>query len=256
MNLTTHVGYVRVIRTLVARLTLLLCAGALPLLAGCSDGIELAVDLQTDLLAGEEFDAIEVDLDGEVTTILAEGSYESRVRVYETELAPGTYPLEIRLLNGGREVVSSSHSVRLEHPLIIFARLTRNCRDVTCPGTGDRPSETECLSGRCVDPECAVLGGDACPESECFRDTDCTSPVACATPVCAEGVCLEFAGSDTCLPGQRCDLDVGCVDTTCSAERAVIYRHYASGLGEHFYANASGDSVPAAYDLPEGAASP
>ena len=168
-----------------------LCLLAAPLVASCSPGLELGVDLRTDLVPGVEFDAVEIVLDGQDRAPFDAAfgmNFERGRRVHESRgMSQGRHRLEVRLLQGETLVVSRQFVLAMETSLIFPVLLTRDCRGVECPGSGDSAAESECLGARCVDPECGTLGDPACLETECDDASDCTSDTACITPVCADG---------------------------------------------------------------------
>ncbi|MCZ7685562.1 MAG: hypothetical protein M5U28_45010 [Sandaracinaceae bacterium] len=194
------------------------CLVATLLLGGCSTAQELAVDVRTDLVPGTEFDAVRVRLDGADERRVEAGAQDDFAtprRVAEfASVASGRVTLEVALVRGATDVLSRRVVVRMEGSQIVLVVLTRDCRGVTCPGSGDDPSEMECFGGRCVDPECSDRDPERCGEPECEGDAECTTSTACVAPRCVAGACLELprtSGEGACAAGEACVPGTGCV---------------------------------------------
>ena len=189
------------------------------LLAACQNDQELAVDVRTDLVPGREFDEVSVSLDGvaaEPRAVTLGDDYGRPRRVAElVGVASGRRNLRVALSLDGEEVVARRVSVRMEGSLILLVVLARDCRGVTCPGSGDDAAATECLGGRSVDPDCTTVDPSSCGAPECDADSDCSTTTPCTVARCAEGVCLEVArGEDepaACAEGELCLPGTGCV---------------------------------------------
>jgi len=187
----------------------------LALLAGifataCGDSQYLAVDLRTDYAAGVEYDEVEVSVDGLTRArIPARTDAGDRPhRVFERDdLAPGVHALEVSLRLGATRIATRRVQFSLRGSRVVSVVITRDCREVGCPGTG----ATECLGGRCVAPECTTLGEPGCSEAECSTGADCTASVACAAGACVEGACLEVPAPDACGASMVCVPERGCV---------------------------------------------
>jgi hypothetical protein len=185
------------------------------LLAGCTSGNELAVDVRTDLVPGVEFDGVRVTVEGQapVERLARSGEdYGAPRRVAElTGLAPGRHVFQVELVQDGRPVLQRRVSVRLEGNLIVVVVLSRDCRGVMCPRDGDDPTETECLGGRCVDPSCSEVDPALCGDAECTGASDCAPSAACVMPACVEGACLELPNTALCTADEYCQPGEGCV---------------------------------------------
>lgn len=184
-------------------------------LSACSSGLEIAVDVRTDLVAGDDFDGVRVSLDGTQAPLhharLGE-LFASPRRVAEfSGIESGRRAVLVELLRGSEIVLSRRLAVRVDESVIVLAVLTRDCRGVVCPGSGARAGETECLGGRCVDPECSSLDLALCGAGECLVDADCTSATACVSPTCVEGACLELPNPAACTAGEYCQPAAGCL---------------------------------------------
>ena len=192
----------------------------------CSDGLELVVDVKTDLVAGEEFDRARSELLAELPGTgpavgariqerpVATGEpFLTGHRVAEfAGLDPDDYVLRVQLLLRGGLVAEQIVRVRLESNLAKTVIIARDCRGVSCPGPADDPALVSCLGGLCVDPGCDALGGGECPMAECALAGDCPPLVPCAEPRCEEeGLCFYVLRNDRCASGERCDAEVGCV---------------------------------------------
>ncbi len=195
-------------------------------LASCAGNLDLAIDLRTDLVPGVEFDAVRITVDGATQPLVSaplNATVERGVRVFEEQLAPGRHLVNVTLMNGAEEVVGRNYVIQLERSLIFAAVLTRDCRGVECPGAAGSITDSECLGGRCVDPACDEPGGPACPtvEPDCRSDADCESTIACVTPICASGVCLQVSEIGACPAGEYCDPEAGCAPIPVNTDAGV-----------------------------------
>ncbi len=184
------------------------------LASGCAPGLEVAVDVRTDLVSALEFDRVEVSLDGAPAAVSRPGAAEDfRVGVRTAEfsgLSRGRHEVVVRLALGERTTLARRVALRLEGSVILPVVLTRDCRGVECPGSGT-VTDSECLGGRCVEPGCSPLDPTLCAPPECMGDGDCASATDCAEPRCAEGVCLEVSRQGACPAGEACVPGDGCV---------------------------------------------
>lgn len=211
-------------RALTVSLALLAC------LAGCDDGLTLAVDVRTDMVPGIEFVRVETSLLEEPTpgapvttraqqelTVDPGEDFAGGVRVAELGgLAPGEQLVRVRFYGArGALVLERAARVTLTADQVITVLLTRDCRGVECPAPS-APDLAACLAGRCVDERCLPESMDACPEPACASDADCPGGAPCARAACEEGVCWLEADDATCAGGDYCDPDVGCtpIDAT------------------------------------------
>ncbi|RLB49911.1 MAG: hypothetical protein DRJ42_20000 [Deltaproteobacteria bacterium] len=197
---------------------------------GCTDdGYDWIIDLRTDLAPGEEFARVRIEVTplhpddrtraGEPISVLVvdampSADYLRGVRIAELSgVAPGVYELHAVLIaRDGTEVVARNLIVRLRENLANLVLLTRNCRGVMCPEAGGDPSLSTCEGGVCVSPGCGDDDLAACAPIECVSSDDCSATVACAEGRCSAGRCLEVQRTDGCATGERCDLDLGCVE--------------------------------------------
>jgi hypothetical protein len=186
------------------------------LLFGCDSGSQLSVDLATDLQPRREFTRVRVERLGERDAVLdvreepaSQGSYVESVRVAEfTGLSDGSHIVRVTLLDAaGTEVIHRTIHVELQGARAVTVLITRNCRDIECPGAADDPSATECAGGVCVSPACSVDMECA----QCASDVDCAPSVSCAVGRCTEGQCL-FADEGACGAGAYCHPEDGCLE--------------------------------------------
>lgn len=175
------------------------------------------MDLRTDLVAGVEFFAVRTELVGErsalETAALRGQSFLDGRRVVEFEgLEPGRRTVRVVLLDADGGLLAEQR-VPFEHIADqgITVLVTRDCVNVTCPGSGDAPGLEACLGAMCVTPECAGPDAIGCPAPACTGDSDCAA-ADCASGRCVRGVCLAEADDSACASGERCDPDVGCVE--------------------------------------------
>jgi hypothetical protein len=121
---------------------------------------------------------------------------------------------------GGALLVERWVRVKFSGSYALLVRLDRDCVAATCPSPGGSPAFTECLAGRCVDPECDVSDpstyADHCcdplaPSADCpnilyCNDvSECAAVGACAEAQCIEGACVESPLADACAPVEWCD---------------------------------------------------
>jgi hypothetical protein len=210
----------------VVRLVPRLLASALAVSAGCTGSDDLFVDVRTDLLAGPDFDRVRVELldsrpgaGPEIGARIAESAagpgdpFESGVRAAEYGgVEARTYALRVELREGPRAIAAALSLVRVTGDTTVLVTITRDCRDLLCPGPGDGEDAVSCLGGRCVTPECA--GGDpaTCPPAECAVASGCSPPALCARAECTTaGICFDVPDHERCAAGELCDPDRGCV---------------------------------------------
>ena len=185
-------------------------------LGACRSGGEasLVVDVRTDLVPGVEFDGVRTLASGRSDDRLADGSqpWFEGVRVAEFgDLSPGELTLTLEVRSAGEVVVRRPLAVRLVRGVnAVTVAITRSCLNVRCP-TGDDPTATACLGGRCVDPSCTDETLDACFERPlCTSDESCPAAASCAVPRCVAGSCSYAARPGTCVPSEYCDPEEGC----------------------------------------------
>ncbi|RLB57422.1 MAG: hypothetical protein DRJ42_00345 [Deltaproteobacteria bacterium] len=198
----------------------------------CSDsGLEVVVELRTDLVPEIEFDSIETELvpAGEMapgpgssarrteTPATRSGDYFVGFRIAEfSDVVPGTYLIAVTALLESEAVAQRVIRVDILANSATRVILTRGCRGAACPGAGDDSDATSCVGGLCASPECVTGREPACPARECGSAGDCSAPAACASAACVNGLCLVDLDDTQCPAGERCHPDpmLGCVDAT------------------------------------------
>lgn len=196
-------------------------AGVLLLaLGGCATeetGHQLRVDLVTDFLPAAEFDAVRVSFgQGDVRENFAHVVDPSRdyvrgVALGDIRVPPSEQAIEVSLFQDGVLVIARQVSVLVQSAVTVATVvITRDCQGVMCPGFSN-PLLASCLGGQCADPRCTVETPEFCPEGTCFVDSECTAH-ACAQATCVTGACLYEPDDSACETGQRCDLELDCVD--------------------------------------------
>ena len=177
---------------------------------------ELTVNLRTDYQPVREFAFASVQVDSELSTLLAEidGDY---VRPGEPLASfKGLAPSDSRGITvslnrlGGGELASTRVLVQHQTDLIITIAITRDCAGVDCSST---TNNRRCLQGVCVDARCAAGHEPFCTElaASCAIDSECATTSACASARCEDGVCFEDAQAHTCDTNEICSLEDGCV---------------------------------------------
>ncbi|MBX3273976.1 MAG: hypothetical protein KF729_27170 [Sandaracinaceae bacterium] len=203
---------------------------AAALLAACSAPPRLVIELRTDLTPGLEFTQIvthvsrerpgaerdQVRREAGMVVDVAPGDprFLDGVRVADLpSVPPGLYWVEVLLRGADGAVVATG----VLGPIEVVAdtartvRITRDCRDVECPGSGP-PAFLACLQGRCVDPRCSPEEPEYCPPVTCETDPDCAPPaITCADTRCVTGTCFVYSTGARCPDGSYCHPDVGCV---------------------------------------------
>ena len=185
------------------------------LACGGDDTATVRVDIRTDWVPIAEFSEIEVSVDdggSETYDATFDDDFLGGVRVASLEgVAFGERAVRARMLGpDGRRLAQRLVTVNVTGATTVTLVFTRACESVECPA-GDQPSATECLGGRCVEPECTPETPEACGEAQCEADADCPrAPVGCARSICAAGTC--FVGSDfsACGPTEYCNPNEGC----------------------------------------------
>jgi hypothetical protein len=182
-------------------------------LAACDGGIEVVVEVRSDLLPGDEFTSIETSLDGAQLTVIAavtSDDYITGGRVAEfTDVPPGQRVLHLVLRDAdGSLVVERDVQVDVDRSLGVTVVLARACRSLVCPDIGDVTQA--CHGGRCVPAECSSVNPAACGTDECATNSECSSTAPCLSTVCAEGVCFEEPQDGMCAATERCLPEVGC----------------------------------------------
>ena len=201
------------------------------ILGGCtSERVELLLDLETDLVPGVEVTLIRTErfdhLPRTEERAAPEHTRERRaergerwdapIRIAElTNLEPGRHYVRVRLLTqGDGPVLQRIAALTVRETSIFTITMTRDCRGVMCPVSGDDPTATECVGGRCGTDECTDETPEHCPMPACTEDADCTARSACATARCSSGACLSIADDATCATDEWCSPDGGCTQET------------------------------------------
>jgi len=224
VNAVRHLGFAHLAYDMCMPRTLALAL----LLVGCdaaSDPGDLEVQVQTDLLPGFEFTEVRTTLEGadsmsdDPQIVRARTSEHPsylagrQVAVYRG-VAPSEGGVRVELLAGEDVLLDrrAGFAIPSGGSASITVQMTRDCRSVSCPGAGDSPTASECLSGACVPASCTPQAAATCPVERCSRDSDCDNGgIDCALGRCANGRCLLAADESLCGPTERCDLDLGCV---------------------------------------------
>lgn len=192
---------------------------ALALLAvlavGCEGDVSLVVDLRTDFVPGVEFVAARTAVDGRVDDrVAARGDDFLRgIRIAEPgRFGRGVRDVTVTLLDlDGRELVQRHTVLNHDSDFAMTMLITRDCRDVTCPGAGDAAELSTCIAGSCADPTCNERDRSGCPADECAVATDCPAAAACAEAICVEGTCLYAPAGGACGDALYCDPEQGCL---------------------------------------------
>ncbi|MBX3269383.1 MAG: hypothetical protein KF729_03935 [Sandaracinaceae bacterium] len=186
---------------------------------------DLRVRVRSDLQPGYEFDRVHVRLVDAPTSSEREQMLLARTAEHPAYLSGRDVALyldvtsaealvEVELRAGADIIVRRSVLARIAAGAgsTTTVLLTRDCRGVSCPGSGDPAANTECHGGACVPRACSPERDGACPPPPCSRDSDCDDRgIECANGRCAEGRCLVAADESRCGLGERCSLDDGCV---------------------------------------------
>lgn len=189
--------------------------------AGCSSGRSVYVQLQTDLVAGVEFDTVLLRSVGTRTIDVDTSDHFGRpVQVGEfAGIADGArFNVQVELRRDGEVVLERLVQRRVTSDAVVLVVISRNCLEVECP-TASAPAATECLGGQCVEPDCE---GSACVSPECVADGDCRASVDCVEPLCVEGVCLEQPVDARCEASEACVPETGCVPTSGAVDGGAV----------------------------------
>lgn len=194
-----------------------LFVGLALLTLGCQREHRVRIDLKSDLVPGVEVGSVvtrfERDLSPITIAVNRMTSLRRGVIAAEGEVSSGTLAATLSLVDIGGEVVGTRRVVLdVREDTGVTVVFTRNCLGVACPSAG--PSDTECLDGLCVAPECSPERLDLCGEAftGCLSDLDCDAPTAaCADVSCVSSVCLSEESSGVCTDEtEYCDPDDGC----------------------------------------------
>ncbi len=213
---------------------------SLALLGGCTPGLELSVDLRSDLRAGDEVDEAELAWEragavlGRRTVPLAPGDdLFAGLRLADLDgLSPSVYRVRVTLRRAGVDVAQRSTAFQLDQDLAITVAITRTCGDdgcepPACLAASDCVREQACLRAECVHGRCyavpddALCGGGWCdPVSGCGPGVDGGAPDPDAggadggPPVPdAGGACASVDCAIPACAGQPCDDGDPCTHT-------------------------------------------
>lgn len=175
-----------------------------------SGGLELFVDLKTDLVAAVEFHEVTVLVEDTATfqeTAVRPGeAFAEGQRVAEFAGLSSNPARVVRVVlrdDEGRTVAERQVVVRHTESRGVTVLITRDCRDARCA------DDQTCYGGRCVDPACVTGAEPSCPPPECAAAGDCAAMSACASARCEASVCVYFS-SGSCGASEYCDPAVGC----------------------------------------------
>ncbi len=185
---------------------------------GCTGdgGFDLRVDLRTDYRPVYRFQSVRVRILEAPTTddvrrsaespASADADYLTGVRVGSFSALPeGRYLLDVALLNGGTPIATREIEIVLDQNTTVNAVMTASCEGLTCPGTADPSDATECVSGRCVAPDCTPETPEACPTAICGSDSECAAIGDCLSGRCVDGDCFQSPDDSACEAGSFCD---------------------------------------------------
>lgn len=191
------------------------------LLCACGqDPSTVYVELRTDLVAGIEFDRIEVlrfsedgtELLRQETRRVGDRDFLQGSQIATLQGADGDWLLEVRLRDAmDGLVVTQPVLVTVRGDTLVTALISRECRDVACPAALGNLSHTACLAGECVSPRCTLESPEECGSPQCDSDESCGS-VECGDVQCLDGYCFASSGTEAaeCDEDQYCDTYQGC----------------------------------------------
>ena len=235
--------------------------------AGCSESpADLFVEVRTDVVAGIELTAIQVErfdaspepLDGasgsdrQVASVAAGDDLSEGVRAAVfVGLEPGTHAIRVRLLSGADVVLERVVIVDVQTNMGITVVLSRSCGPVVCPGADD-PLATQCRAGACVTPTCSTVAPEACPAPECGSDAECGAGPSCTRGVCADGACLVAIDDSLCADDQTCHPVDGCVGgrgyvAEVMADGPMAYWRFGEAAGAPTAVDATGNGFTGAF---------
>ena len=169
----------------------------------------IIVNLQTDYVAGLEFDQVRVEVDGSSGRELAVTARDSFARprfVTTYNAAPrGQRRITLTLTRATREIARRTLEIPFEGNYLATVVITRSCATISC-SVGE-----SCLGARCVPDACITGTEPACPTPLCSSDAMCPSATSCAYGECVGGACLEVPTPGACSLGEACLPGTGCV---------------------------------------------
>lgn len=196
---------------------------------GCTEDPGVVVDLRTNLLAGVDFQEARLHVEGaEPATDAVRETLRRPVTISDgrdlrvgelSPLAAGRYWVTVELWTSFEARVATQRvAVTVDRPLAVTVLITADCAGVVCPGTGDSPDATYCLSARCVPQTCLdAPTAPGCPAPECSSGADCATAADCAEARCEEGVCYVEPDDARCAGGAICHLERGCLEVAMDA---------------------------------------
>ena len=173
-------------------------------LSGCAERGTLIGEIETDLVAYVDFDAIWLQLDDAApssVSIPRAGSPLDHGARLERGLEPGRHRVRVWVSREGAEVVSRSAVLEVEGVTAVRFLLQRSCAGVVCD------AGATCLNGTCALEGCLLGTEPECPATLCRDDTECGVSALCRAGRCDQGLCLE---EDSCGSGEYC-AEEGCV---------------------------------------------
>jgi hypothetical protein len=192
-------------------------------LAGCAaPPLELSVDVRTDLAPGTAFTSVRVELtpgQGDPVEPVTRGAsagdpFFEGERVADFRGVPRG-PSQVRATlrdASGADILTRAVDLELDDDYALTIVLSAACASRVCPGVGDDPSQTECVSGHCVDTRCGGPTPEGCGAVACETQNDCVGQLGCPA-ACIEGSCVCVgvatdggvddvdAGECECAPG-------------------------------------------------------
>jgi hypothetical protein len=207
----------------------LLCGLSLLALAGCSDGVELSIDLKTDYAPGIEFasiDLVVVSAGDEVRDDVVATSRDDFItgrRIAELgDIEAGMVTARVTLRNTDGDVVAERQTLidlSVDYGLTVV--ITRSCEALLCPASSDPRTSRACFGGACVDERCSPERPDLCGSPGCASDAECTTAVGCAIGRCIDTICLFDGQDDRCATGEYCNSGQGCESPPALGDAAV-----------------------------------
>ena len=182
----------------------------------------LEVFLRTDFQPLREFASVDVSIDSERETLLAniDGLYvrpgESLVKFDNLASSEARAVTVVLKRLGDAELLGTTVYIEQKKDLVLTVSVTRDCTGIACEAVNGLAQR--CLGGKCVDARCARGDEDFCTTTtlggvfECNLDSECDEGSPCALPSCLDGVCFNDGGSSAnCPSNQVCDIEIGCV---------------------------------------------
>ncbi len=179
-----------------------------------SEPAVLVVDVETNLVPGVEFSSVHVQLDDRVVSIgaLVGDDFQTPHRAAEISgVSEGPADLSVLLVDAsGATVLRRDIEIVIHGSVGITVVLSRDCVGIECAEPAPGTVATSCVDGRCLPRTCSPLDRLACGTPECTGASDCAVRVECASPACADGICLAFGDASRCATGELCHPEGGC----------------------------------------------